>query len=170
LNWSSKLGATGNFFGVRRPLPAELGLNQIGSIAVSKQADLMIVKGNPAAKITEVENVEIVFKDGVGYDSEKFRACRVGWGYGDHGVAVKESSRGKCEARHPRTTYLFRKPAKRATDTEPRPVGSGIGIQSAKIVRFDRSRFPSGVILQVASLTTISRTPRRIVGRIAASP
>jgi imidazolonepropionase-like amidohydrolase len=45
--------------------------SRIGSIAVGKQADLMIVKGNPAAKITDIENVEIVFKDGVGYDSEK---------------------------------------------------------------------------------------------------
>src|SRR5688500_12234944 len=44
---------------------------RIGSIAVGKQADLMIVRGNPAAKITDIENVEIVFKDGVGYDSEK---------------------------------------------------------------------------------------------------
>ena len=44
---------------------------RIGSIAVGKQADLMIVKGNPALKITDIENVEIVFKDGVGYDSEK---------------------------------------------------------------------------------------------------
>jgi len=44
---------------------------RIGSIAIGKQADLMIVKGNPAAKITDIENVEIVFKDGVGYDSEK---------------------------------------------------------------------------------------------------
>jgi len=43
----------------------------IGSIAPGKQADLMIVKGNPAAKISDIENVEIVFKDGVGYDSEK---------------------------------------------------------------------------------------------------
>jgi imidazolonepropionase-like amidohydrolase len=43
----------------------------IGSIAVGKQADLMIVKGNPAAKISDIEAVEIVFKDGVGYDSEK---------------------------------------------------------------------------------------------------
>jgi len=43
----------------------------IGSIVVGKQADLMIVKGNPAAKISDIENVEIVFKDGVGYDSEK---------------------------------------------------------------------------------------------------
>jgi imidazolonepropionase-like amidohydrolase len=45
--------------------------SRIGSIAAGKQADLMIVKGNPAAKITDIENVEIVFKDGVGYDSEK---------------------------------------------------------------------------------------------------
>ena len=44
---------------------------RIGSIAAGKQADLMIVKGNPAAKIGDIENVEIVFKDGVGYDSEK---------------------------------------------------------------------------------------------------
>ena len=41
------------------------------AIAVGKQADLMSVKGNPFEKITDVENVEIVFKDGVGYDSEK---------------------------------------------------------------------------------------------------
>ncbi len=44
---------------------------RIGSIAVGKQADLMIVKGNPAARIGDIENVEIVFKDGVGFDSEK---------------------------------------------------------------------------------------------------
>lgn len=44
---------------------------QIGSIAVGKQADFMVVKGNPTAKITDIENVEIVFKDGVGYDSAK---------------------------------------------------------------------------------------------------
>lgn len=44
---------------------------RIGSIAPGKQADLMVVKGNPAAKIADIENVEIVFKDGVGYDSEK---------------------------------------------------------------------------------------------------
>jgi imidazolonepropionase-like amidohydrolase len=45
--------------------------SHIGSIAVGKQADLMIVKGNPATKITDIKNVEIVFKDGVGYDSNK---------------------------------------------------------------------------------------------------
>jgi imidazolonepropionase-like amidohydrolase len=44
---------------------------RIGSIAAGKQADLMVVKGNPAASIADIEKVEIVFKDGVGYDSEK---------------------------------------------------------------------------------------------------
>jgi imidazolonepropionase-like amidohydrolase len=43
----------------------------IGSISPGKQADLMVVKGNPAANINDLEKVEIVFKDGVGYDSEK---------------------------------------------------------------------------------------------------
>jgi imidazolonepropionase-like amidohydrolase len=45
--------------------------NQIGSIAVGKDADLVIIKGNAAAQISDIENVEIVFKDGVGYDSQK---------------------------------------------------------------------------------------------------
>jgi imidazolonepropionase-like amidohydrolase len=44
---------------------------RIGSVAAGKQADLMVVKGNPAANIADIEKVEIVFKDGVGYDSEK---------------------------------------------------------------------------------------------------
>jgi imidazolonepropionase-like amidohydrolase len=44
---------------------------RIGSVAVGKQADLVVVKGNPAANISDIEKVEIVFKDGVGYDSEK---------------------------------------------------------------------------------------------------
>jgi imidazolonepropionase-like amidohydrolase len=43
----------------------------IGSIAVGKQTDLMVVKGNPATNISDIEKVEIVFKDGIGYDSEK---------------------------------------------------------------------------------------------------
>ena len=45
--------------------------SRIGSIAVGKQADLMVVKGNPAANIADIEKVEIVFKDGIGYDTEK---------------------------------------------------------------------------------------------------
>jgi hypothetical protein len=36
-----------------------------------KQADLVLIKGDPSKKIEEIENVETVFKDGVGYDSRK---------------------------------------------------------------------------------------------------
>ncbi len=45
--------------------------DRIGSIAVGKNADLVIIKGDPAAHITDIENVEMVFKDGIGYDSAK---------------------------------------------------------------------------------------------------
>jgi imidazolonepropionase-like amidohydrolase len=45
--------------------------DRIGSIAVGKDADLVVMKGDPSARIADVENVEIVFKDGVGYDTRK---------------------------------------------------------------------------------------------------
>ena len=44
---------------------------RIGSLAAGKQADIMIVRGNPATKIQDIRNVQLVFKDGVGYDSAK---------------------------------------------------------------------------------------------------
>ena len=44
---------------------------RIGSIEAGKNADLVVVKGDPARHIEDIENVEIVFKDGVGYDSRK---------------------------------------------------------------------------------------------------
>jgi imidazolonepropionase-like amidohydrolase len=43
----------------------------VGTIATGKQADLVVVKGDPSQKIEDIENVETVFKDGVGYDSAK---------------------------------------------------------------------------------------------------
>jgi imidazolonepropionase-like amidohydrolase/uncharacterized protein YndB with AHSA1/START domain len=48
--------------------------SRIGSLEVGKQADIMIVKGEPAKNIRDIENVELVFKDGVGYDSKKLIA------------------------------------------------------------------------------------------------
>jgi len=49
-----------------------LGLaDQIGSLAKGQQADIMIVKGDPSTRINDIENVEVVFKDGVGWDSKK---------------------------------------------------------------------------------------------------
>ena len=49
-----------------------LGRDQtIGTIEVGKQADLVVVRGDPSTTIADVRNVETVFKDGIGYDSQK---------------------------------------------------------------------------------------------------
>jgi imidazolonepropionase-like amidohydrolase len=45
--------------------------DQIGSLAAGKNADLVVIKGDPATHISDIEHVEVVFKDGVGYDSQK---------------------------------------------------------------------------------------------------
>jgi imidazolonepropionase-like amidohydrolase len=47
---------------------------QVGSIAMGKQADLVVLNGNPAARIADVRNVELVFKQGVAYDPAKLIA------------------------------------------------------------------------------------------------
>jgi imidazolonepropionase-like amidohydrolase len=44
---------------------------EIGTVAAGKRADLVLVKGDPARTIADIEQVEVVFKDGVGYDSRK---------------------------------------------------------------------------------------------------
>jgi len=47
-----------------------LGLaDRIGSIAPGKRADLILVNGDPSTDINAIEQVDTVFKDGVGYDS-----------------------------------------------------------------------------------------------------
>lgn len=46
-----------------------LGLaDRIGSIAAGKDADLLLVRGDPSRRVADIENVETVFKDGTGYD------------------------------------------------------------------------------------------------------
>ena len=42
-----------------------------GSVETGKAADLIIVNGDPAKDISDLRKAEIVFKDGVGYDSRK---------------------------------------------------------------------------------------------------
>jgi imidazolonepropionase-like amidohydrolase len=55
----------------------------IGSIEVGKNADLLVVRGDPSARIADIENVALVFKDGVGYDSAKLLASVKGH-YGEY--------------------------------------------------------------------------------------
>jgi imidazolonepropionase-like amidohydrolase len=43
----------------------------LGTLSAGKAADLIVIAGNPSQKIEDIENVETVFKDGLGYDPEK---------------------------------------------------------------------------------------------------
>jgi len=52
--------------------------DRIGSIAPGKQADLVVIRGNPVVKMTDMEDVELVFRQGVGYDSAKLVASARG--------------------------------------------------------------------------------------------
>jgi hypothetical protein len=52
--------------------------DRVGSVTAGHEADLVVLDGNPAAKIDDVEKVETVFKDGVGYDPAKLRGSVAG--------------------------------------------------------------------------------------------
>ena len=51
---------------------------RVGSIAPGKQADLVVVDGDPSAAIADVRKVTMVFKQGVGYDPAKLVASVTG--------------------------------------------------------------------------------------------
>jgi imidazolonepropionase-like amidohydrolase len=48
--------------------------DRIGKLAVGKQADIVVIDGDPSANISDIEKTYLVFKDGVGYDSAKLIA------------------------------------------------------------------------------------------------
>ena len=45
--------------------------HRFGSIEAGKLADLVIINGDPVQRASEIRNVTVVFKEGVGYDSPK---------------------------------------------------------------------------------------------------
>jgi imidazolonepropionase-like amidohydrolase len=47
---------------------------RIGSLAAGKQADLVVINGDPSTTIADIRRVETVFKQGIGYDSAKLIA------------------------------------------------------------------------------------------------
>jgi imidazolonepropionase-like amidohydrolase len=56
-----------------------LGVDKrVGSIVAGKVADLMVVRGDPLATPADIYNVVTVFKDGIGYDSERLRQAAKG--------------------------------------------------------------------------------------------
>jgi enamidase len=50
----------------------------VGSIATGKQADLVVIAGDPSTQASDINNVETVFKQGVGYDPAKLIASVMG--------------------------------------------------------------------------------------------
>jgi imidazolonepropionase-like amidohydrolase len=44
--------------------------NRTGSIAMGKEADLQVVRGAPDQDIRDIDNVEIVFANGIAYDPQ----------------------------------------------------------------------------------------------------
>jgi imidazolonepropionase-like amidohydrolase len=49
-----------------------LGISdRVGTVSAGKQADLIVVNGDPATNISNIEKVEFVFRNGVGYDPVK---------------------------------------------------------------------------------------------------
>ncbi len=47
---------------------------EYGSVEVGKRADLAVLRGDPASNASDIRNVTLVFKDGVGYDPVKLIA------------------------------------------------------------------------------------------------
>ena len=45
--------------------------DRVGTIAKGKQADLVVVSGDPSTNISDIRNVDLVFRKGVGYSSAK---------------------------------------------------------------------------------------------------
>ncbi|HKY59680.1 MAG TPA: amidohydrolase family protein [Gemmatimonadota bacterium] len=45
--------------------------DEYGSVEAGKLAELAVIEGDPVARPVEIRNVRLVFKDGLGYDSEK---------------------------------------------------------------------------------------------------
>lgn len=50
-------------------------LDRIGTLEVGKQADMILVQGDPSSDISDIRRVITVFKGGVGYDSGKLFAA-----------------------------------------------------------------------------------------------
>ena len=51
---------------------------EIGAVTAGRQADLVVVRGDPVAKTRDLYNVVTVFRAGVGYDSAKLREAARG--------------------------------------------------------------------------------------------
>ena len=65
--------------------------DRVGSIAPGKQADLVIVRGDPTRQSSDIRNVVTVFRKGLGYDAAKLTASIAGQVRGGT-IAVRSAS------------------------------------------------------------------------------
>ena len=57
-----------------------LGMSdRLGTIAAGKQADLVVLRGDPTRNAADIRNVVTVYRQGIGYDSAKLIAAAKGW-------------------------------------------------------------------------------------------
>jgi hypothetical protein len=81
----------------------QLGVgDSVGRVAEGWAADLIVVAGNPAADIKDLSKVEIVFRDGVGYDPAEATRGREGAGRLALGSSTSPVSRHDHHATRPR--------------------------------------------------------------------
>jgi hypothetical protein len=52
--------------------------DRIGTLKSGHRADIVVLKGDPSRKIDNIENVELVFKDGIAYDPKKLAESAAG--------------------------------------------------------------------------------------------
>ncbi len=52
--------------------------DRIGSIEAGKQADLVVIRGDPLGDPAGIYDVEIVFREGIGYDPARLRESAKG--------------------------------------------------------------------------------------------
>jgi imidazolonepropionase-like amidohydrolase len=50
----------------------------VGEVVAGKQADLVILRGDPSLRVSDIRNVELVFKDGIAYEPDKLIAAAAG--------------------------------------------------------------------------------------------
>jgi hypothetical protein len=50
-------------------------LDRIGTLETGKQADMVLIQGDPSTDISHIQRVVTVFKNGVGYDSARLFAA-----------------------------------------------------------------------------------------------
>jgi imidazolonepropionase-like amidohydrolase len=49
--------------------------DRVGTVATGKQADLVVLRGDPTRTPRDIRNVRTVFRAGIGYDADKLTAA-----------------------------------------------------------------------------------------------